>query len=34
MSERTRRRFFEHAIDLAPLLLSLLGVEALLWFFG
>jgi hypothetical protein len=31
MSERARRRFLEHAVDLAPLVLSLLGVGALLW---
>jgi hypothetical protein len=34
MSERSRRRFHEHVVDLAPLLLALLGVAAILWFFG
>jgi hypothetical protein len=34
MSERARRRFFEHAIDLAPLVLALLAVAAIFWFFS
>jgi hypothetical protein len=34
MPERARRRLTEHAIDLAPLVLALLGVAAIVWFLG
>jgi hypothetical protein len=34
MSERARRRLHEHLVDFAPLVLALLGVGAILWYFG
>jgi hypothetical protein len=34
MEKRAHRRLVEHAVDLAPLVLALAGVGALLWFFS